>query len=50
MPPSFDRLYNVEQEYYQCLECVYEILDFLEDITIILERNQNLTILLHPPF
>ena len=28
----FDRTYNVEQEFYQCLERVYEILNFLEDI------------------
>ena len=46
----FDQIYNMEQEFYQCLEHVYEILDFLEDIKIILEQNQGLTILLQPPF
>ena len=46
----FDRTYNVEQEFYQCLERVYEILDFLEDISIALERKESLTPILHPPF
>ena len=47
----FDRTYNVEQEFYQCLEHVYKILYFLEDIvSIALEQKENLTSLLHPPF
>ena len=46
----FDRTYNVEQEFYQCLERVYEILDFLEDISIALERKESLIPILHPPF
>ena len=46
----FDRTYNVEQEFYQCLERVCEILDFLEDISIALERKESLIPILHPPF
>ena len=46
----FDLTYNMEQEFYQCLEHMYEILNFLEDISIALERKEDLTPLLHPPF
>ena len=42
----FDWTYNVEQEFYQCLECMYEILNFLEDIRIALEQKHDITTLL----
>ena len=44
----FDRTYNVEQEFYQCLERIYEILDFLEDISIALEQKESLTPIFQP--
>jgi hypothetical protein len=49
MPVTFDRTYNVNQELCTCLERMYEILDFLEDIRLALERNWDITALLNPP-
>jgi len=46
----FDQTYQVNWELCQCLELVYEILDSLEDISIALERREDITTLLDPPF
>jgi hypothetical protein len=37
-------------ELVDCLEVLYEILEDLEDIRIALERGQDLTLILNPPF
>jgi len=46
----FDQQYNVNWELCECLELVYEILDFLDDIRLALELGEDLTNILHPPF
>jgi hypothetical protein len=45
---AFDPLYNVEEEFYTCLELVYEILNDLEDIRIALEEGRNPDFFLFP--
>jgi hypothetical protein len=46
----FDQTYNVNWELYECLELLYEILDFLEDINLALELGEDIDTLLYPPF
>jgi hypothetical protein len=46
----FDQLYNVNNELCECLELVYEILDFLDDIRLALELQEDIIALLNPPF
>jgi len=46
----FDQTYNVNWEFYECLDLVYEILDFLDDIRLALELDEDLGLLVHPPF
>ena len=41
--------YHIDEEFLECLECVYEILDFLDDIRLALELEDDLGLLLHPP-
>ena len=47
---TFNQNYNVEPETHDCLELINEIIDFLIDIRLALELEEDLTILLHPPF
>ena len=47
---TFDQTYNVNWELCECLELVYEILDFLEDIKLALELQEDIIALLNPPF
>jgi hypothetical protein len=46
----FHPQYNVNWELAECLELVYEILDFLDDIKLALELEEDITALLNPPF
>jgi hypothetical protein len=46
----FNQTYNVNWELCECLELVYEILDFLDDIRLALELEEEIMTLLHPPF
>ena len=47
---TFDQTYNVNWELCECLELMYEILDFLEDIKLALELQEDIITLLNPPF
>jgi hypothetical protein len=47
---SFDKQYNVNWEIIECLEIVYEILDYLEDIKIALWKRTDLSSVISPPF
>ena len=47
---TFDQTYNVNWELCECLKLVYEILDFLEDIKLALELQEDIIALLNPPF
>ena len=47
---TFDQNYNVEPETRNCLELIDEIIDFLIDIRLALELEEDLMILLHPHF
>jgi hypothetical protein len=47
---SFNQQYNVNWEIIDCLEIVYDILDFLEDIRIALCEEEDLSLILSPPF
>ena len=44
----FDQQYNVELDFYTCLDLVYEILDNLEDIRIALEEGRDPSFFLFP--
>jgi hypothetical protein len=46
----FDQTYNVNWALYECLEHLYEILDFLEDIKLALELGEDIDTLLYSPF
>jgi hypothetical protein len=46
----FNRNNNIDWEICQCLELVYEILDSLEDLRLGLEREKEITEILHPRF
>ena len=45
---TFDQTYNVNKELCACLELVYEILDGLDDIKVILWKRKELTEILSP--
>ena len=47
---TFDQTYNVNKELCACLELVYEILDGLDDIKVILWKRKELTEILSPRF
>jgi hypothetical protein len=42
--------YNVDEEFFECLELMYDILDFLSDIKLALELDEDLGPIIHPPF
>ena len=46
----FDPEYNVNKELYDCLELVYEVLIFLDDIKTTLKQRRDLTPVLFPMF
>jgi hypothetical protein len=47
---AFDRQYNVNWEFRDCDNIVYEILDFLSDIRLAILLEEDLTNILSPPF
>jgi hypothetical protein len=47
---TIDRLYNVNPEFWNCDNIIYEILDFLSDIRLALLLEEDLTHILYPPF
>ena len=47
---TFDQTYNVNGELCVCLELVYEILDGLDDIKLVLWKRKELTEILTPQF
>ena len=46
----FEQPYNVDWEFCECLDLVYDILDLLNDIKLALELDEDITALFHPPF
>ena len=47
---SFDQTYNVNWELCECLETLYEMLDYLEEIILALEKGKSITDALNPTF
>jgi hypothetical protein len=47
---TFDQLYNVNWEVYECLDLVYEILLWLDDIKLALELGESITYAASPSF
>ena len=47
---SFDQTYNVNWELCECLEIVYETLDYLEDVLLALEKGKSLKDAITQPF
>ena len=47
---TFDQTYNVNKELCACLELVYEILDGLDNIKVVLWKRKELTEILSPQF
>jgi hypothetical protein len=45
-----DPQYNVDEELYNFLEITYGILEALEDIRLVLEIQQEITLIDSPPF
>jgi len=41
--------YNIDEEFLECLELVYDVLDFLSDIKLALDMDENLGLIIHPP-
>jgi hypothetical protein len=46
--PHF-QIYNITEEFLLCLDALYEILDFLDDIRLALELDEDLSLLIHTP-
>ena len=42
--------YNVDKELLDCLEIIYNLIDFLDDIRLALETEKDLTPIIHQPF
>ena len=42
--------YNVDEELLDCLEIIYNLIDFLDDIRLVLETEKDLTPIIHQPF
>ena len=41
--------YNVDKELLDCLEIIYNLIDFLDHIRLVLETEKDLTPIIHPP-
>ena len=41
--------YNVDKELLDCLEIIYDLIDFLDDIRLVLETEKDLTPIIHQP-
>ena len=46
---SFDQQYNLNWQIIACLEIIYEILDDLEDIEIVLWKQEDISHIISPP-
>ena len=42
--------YNMDEELLDCLEIIYDFIDFLDDIRLALETEKDLTPIIHRPF
>ena len=42
--------YNVDEELLDCLEIIYDLIDFLDDIRLALEMEKDLIPIIHQPF
>ena len=42
--------YNVDEELLDCLEIIYDLIDFLDGIRLVLETEKDLTHIIHQPF
>ena len=42
--------YNVDKELLDCLEIIYNLIDFLDYIRLVLETEKDLTPIIHRPF
>ena len=42
--------YNVDEELLDCLKIIYDLIDFLDDIRLALEKEKDLIPIFHRPF
>ena len=42
--------YNMDKELLDCLEIIYDLIDFLDDIRLVLEMEKDLIPIIHWPF
>ena len=42
--------YNMDKELLDCLEIIYNLIDFLDDIRLALEMEKDLIPIIHQPF
>ena len=42
--------YDVDKELLDCLEIIYDLIFFLNDIKLALELDEDLVPIIHPPF
>ena len=42
--------YNVDEELLDCLEIIYDLINFLDNIRLALETEKDLTPIIHRPF
>ena len=42
--------HNVDEELLDCLEIIYDLIDFLDNIRLALETEKGLTPIIHRPF
>ena len=42
--------YNMDEELLYCLEIIYDLIDFLDDIRFVLETEKDLTPIIHQTF
>ena len=42
--------YNMDKELLDCLEIIYNLTDFLDDIRLVLEMEKDLIPIIHRPF
>ena len=45
----FTQKYDIDEEFFLCLEFLYDLLDFLDDIRLALELDEDLGLLIHSP-
>ena len=42
--------YNMDKGLLDCFEIIYDLIDFLDDIRLVLETEKDLTPIIHQPF